>query len=57
MYMYMYIYQLVLCKAAVSMCVCLSVCLYPPFDKTVGLQPNFALICGLIWESFEPKNN
>ena len=46
-----------------SLCVCVSVCLcvclYTPpffFDTTVRLQPNLARMCGLIRESFEPKN-
>ena len=42
-------------KAAVSLCV--YVCLYapPPFDTTVGLQPNLAGKCPIIWELYEPK--
>ena len=41
-------------KAAASLCV--YVCLYPPpFDTTVGLQPNLAGKCGLSWELYKPK--
>ena len=43
-------------KAAVSLCVSVCVTVPPPlFDTTVWLQRNLAHICGLVWESFEPK--